>query len=133
MPAEFNSNNESTRWKTYLWVLIATTIFSVYIATTLIELLLNFKYFTYFSKVFILIPNVFLILAWIYWLMIFGQINYNLQSNKHYHYEEDYPYAERRLLKFYRLLDAIIVAFYVTFLISNIFLISTIFSSIQRF
>lgn len=136
MSTEFNRtnpNNESTRWKTYLWVLIATTIISVYTATTLIELLLSFKYFNDFSTIFILIPNAFLIFAWMYWFMMFARISYNLQSNRHYHYEEDYPYTERKLLTFYKMLDAIIAAFYITFLLSNIFLFSTILSSTQRF
>src|ERR1044071_6012729 len=109
------------RWRTYLWVLIASTIFFVGFSFEYIDKIVYcFKGINPTSaKSVLVLPSSFLIIAWIFWLMFFGVDLFFSRTSFFSDYrirEEDYRYITRKYSKYYRFFDMAIALFYLTML-----------------
>jgi hypothetical protein len=115
-----------TKWKTYLLILVFSSAFSVIISLMFVDLASNGKYYNYPSfHIIMMLPNFILVLAWIYWIVIFlrptSPRDINLMSNIH---EEDLYYLRFRFKQRYWRFEIIISLYYVTLLVTATALIS---------
>lgn len=104
------------KWKTYLWVLVISSIFSIVTTLEFTDLIFKVGYKTQTFRTFILLPNLLLIMAWMFWILIFGINIYRFGISYTTYDVDDYLYVQRKFSRYYRYFDIVIASFFITFL-----------------
>ncbi len=98
-------DNLEGKWKTYLYILTISSIFFIY-------LMLEYSKFKFplIIEYLNIIPFIFLIYSWIYWLLSYRMIDF---LPRKFDYDEIAYYSRKTSLRT-KLLDTLIATFYIT-------------------
>jgi hypothetical protein len=122
---KFNHEYHLSRWKTYLWVMIIISMFSIYINLYFREILMmNSMVRTESIKMLIILPNMILILGWTMWFLIFVTDLNRFYGIRDFD-DEDFDYVNRKYSRyfiFYRMFDMIIAMYFIFMLMTSMLL-----------